>query len=38
MPVDPRDSVAGLRVIEAARRSARRGAVIDLTEDEEAGT
>lgn len=38
MPVDPRDSVAGLRVIEAARRSARRGAVIDLTEEEEAGT
>lgn len=38
MPVDPRDSVAGLRVIAAARRSAQRGAVIDLTEEEEAGT
>jgi predicted dehydrogenase len=36
MPVDPRDSVAALRVIEAARRSARSGAVIDMTE--EAGT
>ncbi|HEX6391502.1 MAG TPA: Gfo/Idh/MocA family oxidoreductase [Solirubrobacteraceae bacterium] len=34
MPVDPRDSVAGLRVIEAARHSARSGAVIDLTEEE----
>ena len=30
MPVDPRDSVAGLRVIEAARRSARSAAVIDI--------
>ena len=38
LPVDPRDSVAGLRVVEAARRSARRGAVIDLTEEQEAGT
>jgi predicted dehydrogenase len=37
MPVDPRDSVAALRVIEAARRSARSAAVVDLTE-EEAGT
>ena len=37
MPVDPRDSVAGLRVIEAARRSARTGAVVDISE-EEAGT
>jgi predicted dehydrogenase len=36
MPVDPRDSVAGLRVIEAARRSARSAAVIDFSE--EAGT
>jgi predicted dehydrogenase len=35
MPVNPRDSVAGLRVIEAARRSARSGAVIELTEEEE---
>ncbi|MEA2142791.1 MAG: scyllo-inositol 2-dehydrogenase [Solirubrobacteraceae bacterium] len=34
MPVDPRDSVAGLRVIEAARRSARSAAVIDMTEEE----
>jgi len=38
MPVDPHDSVAGLRVIEAARRSARRGGVVDLTEETEAGT
>ena len=37
MPVDPRDSVAGLRVIEAARRSAATAAVIDFS-DEEAGT
>ena len=37
MPVDPRDSVATLRVVEAARHSARSGAVIDMT-DEEAGT
>ncbi|HEV2777174.1 MAG TPA: Gfo/Idh/MocA family oxidoreductase [Solirubrobacteraceae bacterium] len=34
MPVDPRDSVAGLRVIEAARRSARTAAVIDLSKEE----
>ncbi len=34
LPVDPRDSVAGLRVIEAARRSARTAAVIDMTEEE----
>jgi predicted dehydrogenase len=34
MPVDARDSVAGLRVIEAAQRSARSGAVIDFTEEE----
>ncbi len=32
MPVDPRDSVAALRVIDAARRSARTGAVIDTSE------
>ena len=38
LPVDPRDSVAGLRVIEAARRSARSAAVIDVTEEEEAAT
>jgi predicted dehydrogenase len=34
MPVDPHDSVIGLRVIEAARRSARRGAVVDFAEEE----
>lgn len=34
MPVDPRDSVAALRVIEAARRSARTAAVIDVTQEE----
>ncbi len=33
MPVDPRDSVAALRVIEAARRSARTAAVIDMSEE-----
>jgi predicted dehydrogenase len=33
MPVDPRDGVAALRVIEAARRSARAAAVIDTTEE-----
>jgi predicted dehydrogenase len=38
LPVDPRDSLAGLRVIEAARRSARSAAVIDMTEHEEEGT
>ena len=32
MPVDPRDSVAALRVIDAARASARTGTVIDTTE------
>ncbi|MEA2190535.1 MAG: scyllo-inositol 2-dehydrogenase, partial [Solirubrobacteraceae bacterium] len=32
MPVDARDSVAALRVIDAARRSARSAAVIDTTE------
>ncbi len=30
MPVDPRDSVDALRVIEAARRSARDGVVVDV--------
>jgi predicted dehydrogenase len=34
MPVDPRDSVAALRVIDAARRSARTAAVIDTTHEE----
>jgi len=34
MPVDARDSVAALRVIEAARRSARTAAVIDTTEED----
>jgi predicted dehydrogenase len=38
LPVDARDSLAGLRVIEAARRSARTAAVIDMTEQEEEGT
>jgi predicted dehydrogenase len=33
MPVDPRDSVAALHVIDAARRSARSAAVIDTTEE-----
>jgi predicted dehydrogenase len=32
-PVDPRDSVAALRVIEAARRSARTSQVIDTNEE-----
>jgi predicted dehydrogenase len=32
LPVDPRDGVAALRVIDAARRSARTGAVIDTSE------
>ncbi len=32
MPVDPRDSVAALRVLDAARRSARDGTVIDTSE------
>ncbi len=36
MPVDPRDSVAALRVVEAARRSARSAAVIDFSDEEEA--
>jgi predicted dehydrogenase len=34
MPVDPRDAVAALRVIDAARRSARSTAVIDTTEED----
>ena len=33
MPVDPRDSVAALYVIEAARRSARTAAIIDATRE-----
>ncbi|MBW3609128.1 MAG: Gfo/Idh/MocA family oxidoreductase [Actinobacteria bacterium] len=33
MPVDPRDSVAALRVIEAARRSARSATIIDTTQE-----
>jgi predicted dehydrogenase len=37
MPVDPRESVAALRVIDAARDSARSGTVIDTT-DMEVGT
>lgn len=36
MPVDPRDSVAALRIIEAARHSAQAAAIIDMTEEEEA--
>lgn len=35
LPVDPRDSVAALRVIEAARRSARSAAVIETSTQEE---
>ena len=35
MPVDPRDSVAALRVIGAARRSAGAAQVIDVTTEEE---
>jgi predicted dehydrogenase len=34
MPVDPRDGVAALRVVEAARRSARTAAIIDTTEED----
>jgi predicted dehydrogenase len=34
MPVDPRDSVAALRVIEAARRSAHTAAIVDTTQEE----
>jgi predicted dehydrogenase len=34
MPVDPRDSVATLRVIDAARRSARTATIIETTEEE----
>jgi predicted dehydrogenase len=33
LPVDPRDSVSALRVIDAARRSARSATVIDTTEE-----
>ncbi|CAA9473306.1 MAG: Myo-inositol 2-dehydrogenase [uncultured Solirubrobacteraceae bacterium] len=36
MPVDARDSVAALRVIEAARRSARSAEVIEMSTQEEA--
>ena len=35
MPVDPRDSVAALRVIDAARRSARHAEVVDMSTQEE---
>jgi predicted dehydrogenase len=35
MPVDARDSVAALEVIEAARRSAREGVTVDTTMQEE---
>ncbi|HEV2785728.1 MAG TPA: Gfo/Idh/MocA family oxidoreductase [Solirubrobacteraceae bacterium] len=35
LPVDPRDSVAALRVIDAARRSARSAQVIDVSTEEE---
>jgi predicted dehydrogenase len=34
MPVDPRDSIEGLRIIEAALRSQLEGAVISLTHDD----
>jgi predicted dehydrogenase len=34
MPVDPRDSVAALRVVEAARRSARTAAVVEMTQEQ----
>jgi predicted dehydrogenase len=33
LPVDPRDSVAALRVIDAARRSARTATVVDTTQE-----
>jgi predicted dehydrogenase len=33
VPVDPRDAVAGLTVLDAARASSRRGEVIDLARD-----
>lgn len=33
MPVDPRESVAALRVIEAARRSARTATIVDTTKE-----
>ena len=35
MPVDPRDSVAALRIIQAARDSARDGVVIEISTQEE---
>jgi predicted dehydrogenase len=35
MPVDPRDSVAALRVVEAARDSARNATVIEISTQEE---
>jgi predicted dehydrogenase len=35
MPVDPRDSVAALRVLDTARRSARTGMVIDTRQEEQ---
>ena len=38
LPVDPRDSVAALCVIDAARRSARAGTVIDTAEGVESST
>jgi len=34
MPVDPRDGVAALRVIEAARRSTRTAAVVDMAQED----
>ena len=34
-PVDPADAVAGLEVIEAARRSAAEGRVVELVPGEE---
>jgi predicted dehydrogenase len=34
MPVDPRDSVAALHVIEAARRSARTATIIDMAQED----
>ncbi|MDX6690898.1 MAG: scyllo-inositol 2-dehydrogenase [Solirubrobacteraceae bacterium] len=37
MPVDPRDGVAALQIIAAARESARTGAVVDMERDQGAG-
>jgi hypothetical protein len=31
VPVDPADSLAGLRVLDAAREAARSGTVVDVT-------